>query len=247
MITTAILAAFLAFCRIGGCFLFMPGIASVRVPVQVRLFVAVAASLALLAHMWDVIAPHVSRSPEGLFLLIVSELLTGALIGLVARFYLLALQFIGTATAMMIGFGNPGGTAIEEEEPQPTLGVIISLSALMLLFLLDFHHEIVRALIASYRVVPIEGLFDAQSALIDLTDTISQSFFLVLRLGSPFIAYAILVNLATGFINKLTPQIPIYFISMPFVIVGGLILIYFGIGSMLSLFADGFAPVALGR
>lgn len=247
MITTAILAAFLAFCRIGGCFLFMPGIASVRVPVQVRLFVAVAASLALLAHMWDVIAPHVSRSPDGLFLLIVSELLTGALIGLVARFYLLALQFIGTATAMMIGFGNPGGTAIEEEEPQPTLGVIISLSALMLLFLLDFHHEIVRALIASYRVVPIEGLFDAQSALIDLTDTISQSFFLVLRLGSPFIAYAILVNLATGFINKLTPQIPIYFISMPFVIVGGLILIYFGIGSMLSLFADGFAPVALGR
>src|SRR5690606_38404181 len=162
--------------------------------------------------------------PDGLFLLIVSELLTGALIGLVARFYLLALQFIGTATAMMIGFGNPGGTAIEEEEPQPTLGVIISLSALMLLFLLDFHHEIVRALIASYRVVPIEGLFDAQSALIDLTDTISQSFFLVLRLGSPFIAYAILVNLATGFINKLTPQIPIYFISMPFVIVGGLIL-----------------------
>ncbi|HEU4985902.1 MAG TPA: flagellar biosynthetic protein FliR [Rhizobiaceae bacterium] len=247
MITTAILAAFLAFCRIGGCFLFMPGIASVRVPVQVRLFVAVAASLALLAHMWDVIAPHVSRSPDGLFLLIVSELLTGALIGLVARFYLLALQFIGTATAMMIGFGNPGGTAIEEEEPQPTLGVIISLSALMLLFLLDFHHEIVRALIASYRVAPIEGLFDAQSALIDLTDTISQSFFLVLRLGSPFIAYAILVNLATGFINKLTPQIPIYFISMPFVIVGGLILIYFGIGSMLSLFADGFAPVALGR
>lgn len=247
MITTAILAAFLAFCRVGGCFLFMPGIASVRVPVQVRLFVAVAASLALLAHMWDVIAPHVSRSPDGLFLLIVSELLTGALIGLVARFYLLALQFIGTATAMMIGFGNPGGTAIEEEEPQPTLGVIISLSALMLLFLLDFHHEIVRALIASYRVAPIEGLFDAQSALIDLTDTISQSFFLVLRLGSPFIAYAILVNLATGFINKLTPQIPIYFISMPFVIVGGLILIYFGIGSMLSLFADGFAPVALGR
>ena len=44
----------------------------------------------------------------------------------------------------------------------------------------------------------------------------------VIRLGSPFIAYAILVNLAIGFVNKLTPQIPVYFISLPFVIAGGL-------------------------
>ena len=29
----------------------------------------------------------------------------------------------------------------------------------------------------------------------------------MIRLGSPFIAYAILVNLAIGFVNKLTPQI----------------------------------------
>ena len=44
-----VLAAFIAFCRIGGCFLLMPGLASVRVPMQIRLFVAVAATGALLA------------------------------------------------------------------------------------------------------------------------------------------------------------------------------------------------------
>ena len=31
------LAAFLAFCRVGACFMLMPGLSSVRVPVQVRL------------------------------------------------------------------------------------------------------------------------------------------------------------------------------------------------------------------
>ncbi len=30
-------------------------------------------------------------------------------------------------------------------------------------------------------------------------------------------------------------------------IAGGLILLYFGIGTMLSLFADGFLPTTLGR
>ena len=42
----AVIAAFLAFCRIGGCFMVMPGLSSARVPMQVRLFVAVAATLA---------------------------------------------------------------------------------------------------------------------------------------------------------------------------------------------------------
>jgi flagellar biosynthetic protein FliR len=69
----------------------------------------------------------------------------------------------------------------------------------------------------------------------------------VLRLGSPFVAYAVLINLAIGFVNKLTPQIPVYFISLPFVIAGGLILVYFGIVPLLRLFADGFVPLTIGR
>ena len=109
MIETAILAAFLAFCRIGGCFMLMPGFASVRVPMQVRLFIAVAATLALLATMWDTIAPAVDRRPDQLARLVASEVMIGALIGLMARLYVLALQFIGSGIAMMTGFGGMQG------------------------------------------------------------------------------------------------------------------------------------------
>ena len=42
-----ILVVFLLFCRIGGCLMLMPGFSSSRVPVQVRLFVAVSVTLAL--------------------------------------------------------------------------------------------------------------------------------------------------------------------------------------------------------
>ena len=97
------------------------------------------------------------------------------------------------------------------------------------------------------KEAPIESLFDPQSALTDITDTLSDAFFVMIRLGSPFLAYAILVNLAIGFINKLTPQIPIYFISLPFVIAGGIILLYFAIPSLLGLFAEGFFPIFEGR
>lgn len=243
----AIIAAFLAFCRIGACFLVMPGLSSARVPMQVRLFVAIAATGGLLVLLWDQIYPFADRRPGVLVPRIASELLIGGLIGLLARLYMLSLQFIGSAIAMMIGYGGTSGPSIEDGEPQAALASIISLSALLLLFVFDFHHEIIRALVASYQVAPLDVLFNPQSALIDVTDTLSEAFFLVLRLGSPFVAYSLLVNLTIGFVNKLVPQIPVYFISLPFVIAGGLVIFYLAVGTMLSLFADGFVGMTVGR
>lgn len=245
---TLAFAGFLAFCRIGACFMLMPGFSSVRVPMNVRLFIAVAATWALLIVLWDDILPvAAAATPASSVLLIGSELMVGALIGLVARFYVLSLQFIGTAMAMMAGYGGMVAQSIEEPDPQPALGALISFSALLLLFVFEFHHEMIRALAASYQVAPIAAIFDARTALADLTDTLSESFYIMLRLGSPIIAYGIVVNLAAGLINKLAPQIPVYFISLPFVIAGGLILVYFGIQTFLSLFIDGFLPTTIGR
>jgi flagellar biosynthetic protein FliR len=244
---TIVIAAFLAFCRIGACFMLMPGFSSVRVSIHVRLFAALAVTWALLAHLWDSILPFVNRAPDALLALIVSEVLIGATIGLVTRLYTLALQFAGSTIAMVGGFGGMAGSTVEEAEPQAPLTAIITLSALLLLFIFNFHHEIFKALVLSYEIAPLSGYFNPHGALLDVTETLAQSFYLTLRLASPFIAYAILVNLAIGFVNKLVPQIPVYFVSLPFVVVGTLALMYFGITMMLSLFIDGFLPTTIGR
>jgi len=242
-----VVAAFVCFCRVGGCFMVMPGFSSVRLPMQIRLFVAVSATLALLMNLSDQIVPHVRGDQTSLLLLILSETLIGGLIGLMARFYVLSLSFAGHAIAMSMGFSGGMAPSIEEADGGPTLAVLISFAALLLLFVLDFHHEIVKAIVLSYELAPLNVFFRPQQALVDLTDTLAEAFMVVLRLASPFIAYGLLVNLAIGFVNKLTPQIPVYFISLPFVLAGGLILMYFAIAPLLSLFADGFVSVSIGR
>jgi flagellar biosynthetic protein FliR len=244
---TPVLTAFLAFCRIGGCFMLMPGLSSVRVPVNVRLFVSVGVSLALLGTLWDQITPHVSSRPAILIPLVISELVTGALIGLMARFFVLSLGFIASAVAMMSGYGGVPGSAIEDNDVQGPAGAIITLAALIILFVLNFHHQIVVALVHSYEVAPVNLFFSSGAALADMSDTLADSFLLVLRLGSPFLAYALLVNLATGLINKLSPAIPVYFISMPFVLAGALVLMYFAYPTMISLFGDAFSELTVTR
>ena len=185
-VETALLAIFLAFCRIGACFMIMPGLSSARVPMQARLFIAVAVSMAMFVHLWEAIVPHVGAGAGHLFTLIGSELLIGATIGLVARYYLLAVQFIGSVIAMVSGFNAMAGVAVEESDPQSPLAAIISFSALMILFTLDFHHAVIHALVDTYEVMPLEALFDPRIALMNLVDTISDAFFVMVRLGSPF-------------------------------------------------------------
>ncbi|MFZ2102585.1 MAG: flagellar biosynthetic protein FliR, partial [Oricola sp.] len=108
------LAAFLVFCRVGSCFMVLPGMSSARVPPQVRLLTALAVSVAVSAF----VAPKMQlllANPSGLVLmrLIISETLIGAFFGLMARFYVLALEFIISGIGMSIGFGGMLGANIE--------------------------------------------------------------------------------------------------------------------------------------
>ncbi len=65
------------------------------------------------------------------------------------------------------------------------------------------------------------------------------------HIAVPSSSIAVVVNLAIGLVNRLTPQIPVYFISGPFVIAGGVILFYFISGSMVTAFMS--ANSAIGR
>jgi flagellar biosynthetic protein FliR len=86
---------------------------------------------------------------------------------------------------------------------------------------------------------PSEGVA-AGIRLTTLVDRLSASFMLALRVASPFLIYAVIVNLAVGLANKLTPSIPVYFISLPFVMAGGLLLLYQIGGELLTQFMTGF-------
>ena len=47
-----------------------------------------------------------------------------------------------------------------------------------------------------------------------------------------------MVNLAFGFLNKMIPQIPSYFVSTPFVVLGGLIILLQIDSGIISIFSS---------
>ncbi len=227
----------LVFCRIGGALLLIPGMSSARVPIQVRLFIALSLSLALAPLLLD--ESHKAFSELGaaqLARLILTETGIGILLGLTVRVFISALQFMGSAIAMYIGMGTLPGAPISDDEPQAALGAFIAAVASVLFFVLDLHLLVIRGLVEAYHVVPLGSEFDARSGLDQVTKALSRSFFLVLQISGPFLAYGVIINLLFGLVNKMVPQIPAYFISIPFLIAGGLFLSYFLLSELMSIY-----------
>ena len=216
------LAFFLIFCRIAACLMVAPGFASERVPVRVRLLIAVAVSVAIFPSLATSIGDAVAGvTIERMVLFGAHEFLIGVVFGLLARFYFLALETLLTTVNMTIGLGNIFSAAIDAE-PSPALSTFIITCAITIMFLSDQHLELVHGIFLSYRIAPFSDTFSRANFLSDIGETLSESYVLALRISSPFLLFAIVVNLGFGFLARLTPQAPIYFISAPFMIVAGL-------------------------
>lgn len=236
-----VLAAFVLFCRIGSCLMLMPGFSSMRVPLRVRLFVAVAITLALMPILVPVVDKALlDPAPLKLLQLIFSESLTGLLIGFLGRMFFSALETGGVVIAQLIELSGVLGSPMQESEPIPAVASIIVLAATMLIFVMDLHWEILRAIVASYNVLPLTGHFDFQFGLVQVSDTLAKAFLLGLRISSPFIVFSLVVNFAIGLASKMIPQIPVYFVMTPFVVAGGLFLLYESSRQMLEIFMFGF-------
>jgi flagellar biosynthetic protein FliR len=239
-LTDSVLVTFIVFCRIGGCLMFVPGYSSGIVPPQIRLFIALVTTFALTPILIAVLKPLTENAaPLTLALLIGSETLVGSVIGLGGRVFFLALQTMATVMASAIGLSNIPGTPIADTDPAPALVPLIMASVTTLFFVTDQHWQVLRGLMNSYDVWQPGSRLGDSMPLDQLVARLSEAFVLTLRIASPFIVYSVIVNLAVGLINKLTPAIPVYFVSVPFVLFGGFLLLYLTSDELLTQFMLG--------
>jgi flagellar biosynthesis protein FliR len=236
------LAFVILFCRIGACLMFSPGFASVQIPVQIRLYVVLSTTFALMPLLIEKVpVAAVASDPLMLARIIVVETLFGGLIGILGRIFLLALEAMMVGVATMLGFSNPFGIEIEPNETLPPITTFISMTATALIFFTDMHWEILRGLVSSYQVFPVGEGLHTDLALRQMSATLVEAFRLSLRVASPFFIYAVTVNLAMSLISRLTPQIAIFYISTPFILMGGFFLAYFTIKPLLGALTAGLA------
>ena len=220
-------AVFILFCRIGGCVLFAPGLSSARIPMQVRLLVALGVTLSLAPLLFAAIAEDVAAIPQAVRpALIVKETLVGSAIGLMGRIFLLSLQFAATAIANLIGLAGIPGVPMEEMEAGSPLATLASTAAVLIILMMGLHIEMLGAIMDSYRVIALGAPLQPEVLLANIMKTVTETSVLALRLAAPFIAYGVVVNVAVGLANRFTPHISVYHVTTGGVMIGGFLLLH---------------------
>jgi flagellar biosynthetic protein FliR len=236
-----VLAAIAIFCRIGGCLSFAPGLSSPRVSMSFRLLLALTITAALTPLVWaDALAATQEISPSQWPWLILSEIMAGSAIGLMARCFILALQFAGTAAANLVGLSGIPGIPLEDTESGSPLASLASVSAIVLIMHLGLHIELLDAIVDSYRVIPPSEIMPIDICFKGLLDVIAEVWRLALQLSAPFIAYAILVNFALGLANRFAQQISVYHATTGAVIVGGVMVAFLVWTDWMIIFLDAY-------
>lgn len=239
---SSVFGCFLLFCRIGGCLMIAPGVSNTQIPTQVRLMVAIAVTLALAPVLLGTFKVDFDAlDPPAIARLIVMEALIGVMIGLLGRVFFSALETLAVATAQFLGLANPFGVALDHEQPTPPVASIVTIAAVALLFAGDFHWEILRGLVGSYQTIPLMTDFDSGFTIRRLVEALGEGFVVAARVASPFFIYSLLANFTLALVNRVTPQISVFFVAPPFIAGGGILLFYFVGRSELSEFMSAFS------
>jgi flagellar biosynthetic protein FliR len=237
----AIIAVFLLFCRIGACIMMLPGFSNDHIPMRVRLYIAIGVTLPLAPMLVDALRPQIAGMAfSAVGFAAIGEVTIGFFLGSLARLFLFALETVASAIVMAIGLGNVLSGPISESESLPALASFVTIGAVTMIFVSNQHWELIRGLYLSYSAIPLLAPHIGDAMLPDVTRVLERSYFVALRIGSPFLLFGLVANLSFGFLNRMAPQIPVYFLSGPFIIALGLYVFYAATPDFFAAFSHEF-------
>jgi flagellar biosynthetic protein FliR len=159
----------------------------------------------------------------GYAVIVLKEGITGLLIGLAANVCNSIILFAGNIIDMDIGLSM--ATVFDPTtNNQVTISGNMYQNLLLLLMLAsDMHHVILRALVDSYQVIPVNGqVFDWDSLLQSMITFMGDMFNIGFRIVLPVFACIMILNCILGIMAKVAPQMNMFAVGMQLKVLVGL-------------------------
>ncbi len=231
-------AAFmLVFARTGTMVMLLPGLGEQNISARLRLTIAlVLATILLPLHRAAYHIDTGSLAPA--VVMLVEEILIGAVLGLTARLTISALEVAGSVIAQQLGLGFVTAVDPTQGEQGALVGNFLTLLAVTLFFATDMHYLVIAALNDSYTLFEPGELPSSGDVAALLTRTVSGAFRVGIQLSAPFLVFGLLFNVGLGVLSRLMPQMQVFFVAMPLSILIGLLFFLLVLGAMMGLFLD---------
>jgi flagellar biosynthesis protein FliR len=239
-----IFAFLLVFARLGAAAMLLPGVGENFVYARVRLGLALALSLLLLPLVQPSL-PAMPGAPAELATLLVGETIYGLFIGGVARLTMASLHVAGVVIAFQSGLAYAQTVDPSQGTQGALVGTLLTVMGLVLIFASGLHGVLLTALRDSYVLFPA-GRPPPLGDLARLTtDLAAAAFTLGLQISAPFILYGVVFNVGLGLLQRLMPQMQLFFVAMPLQVGLALFLLMVTLSGSMLWFLDNFEAQAV--
>lgn len=236
----------LMFARFGTMIMLLPALGEQRIPTRVRLSFALLFTLVMYPAASGLYPVTPTTTLPRLMALMAGEMMVGFFVGMAARLILSALQVAGTAIANQMGLAFA-------QSVDPTQGIqgvlysnFLTILGITLIFVTDLHHLAIGGIYDSLQIFPPGRIPPVGDMAKLVLMTIVEAFEVGLQIAAPFLVFGLVFYLGLGLLNRLMPQVQIFFVAMPANIMFGLVLTFLLIGSIMSWYL-GHVETGLGR
>lgn len=174
-------------------------------------------SLLIAYLLYDVfnINAVLQADPFALFLAVLKEVFVGATIGLVVRLVFVSASMSGEIISLQSGMSFARFMDPFSMTQVSILEQVKSIIAIMIFFVIDAHHMLIRGIAYSLQELPVGAASLVPSLagyLVALTGKIFSSAF---RIGAPLIVTLFLVEIAFGMLARMIPQANVFVNGIP--------------------------------
>jgi flagellar biosynthesis protein FliR len=180
-------------------------------------------------------------------LLVIREMLVGVLLGFLAYIFFSVVQTAGSIMDMQVGFSMASVIDPLTGVSSPMLGNLKYMIAILLFLSFDGHHFLIRAIIDSYRWIPLDNQLFERIYHGEISEflfrSFSKMFYLSFQLAAPIVAALFLTDLGLGLLTRVAPQFNIFVVGAPLKLILGLILLTLLFPELISQFQSLFATM----
>jgi flagellar biosynthetic protein FliR len=198
--------------RISGMVAFAPFFSSTALPLRTKaVFVGAVAYL---------LAPLVATLPNAQITLgfapLLGELSVGLVYGLTLTLLNEMMLFAGQLLGMQFSFSMVNLLDPTSSIQTPLLGDLFQLMGILVVIGAGLDRILLASMVRSFRVAPLGSYTLAPATALEIVRAAAGIFLAAVELAAPVLAATLLVELAVALMGKLSPQLPVTSLTVPF-------------------------------
>lgn len=222
------------FFRIGGMFMVAPIFGTQLVPARIRLLLTLMLTAMLAPLLPDM--PKLDLISIPAFILVLEQILIGVAMGLVLVVMLQIFVLAGEIVAMHMGLGFASMVDPANGVSVTVLSQFNLMLATLLFLATNSHLVMIQVLADSFHTLPVGTGFLSEDAIRQLVTIGTWMFSSGLLIALPVVASMLVINFSLGVITKAAPQLNIFSVGFPLMLIIGLCILWVTVNSFLPQF-----------